>query len=71
MPQHAQTMPRHGDVYQPDLFLAIRFLDSYVILLPGSYKKELVGTFYLSSNLATLAIFIFFEFIKTFEKDCS
>ena len=61
-------MSRHGDVYQPGLFLAIRFLDSYVILLPGSYKKEVVGTFYLLRNLA---IFIFFEFIKTFEKDCS
>ena len=53
------------------LFLATRLKNSIVILLPCSYKKEVVGTFYLSSNLATLAIFIFFEFVKTFEKDCS
>ena len=38
------------------------------------YKKEVVGNFYgiqQYSNLETLANFIFFEFIKTFDKDCS
>ena len=52
-------------------FWQLGFWTPIVILLPGSYKKEVVGTFYLSSNLATLAIFIFFEFILTFEKNVS
>ena len=49
-------------------FWQVGFWTPIVILLSDSYKKEVVGTFYLLRNLA---IFIFFEFIKTFEKDCS
>ena len=49
-------------------FWQLGFWTPIVILLPGSYKKEIVGTFYLSRNLATLAIFIFLNLSRLLRK---